>query len=1461
MPDSNLSMPVNVSLEMFMIKRYVQAVILLAIFLVIGISTGFAYDQELCQYAKYASATSSNAGSEPVYATGAPDADMECATWSGYGKSWNPSNWDVKANITLQYETPVKVTNFTVFGDYDMCWSRMWLVNSATGSTRQVFNGGETTCADFRESDGTFLADAIILETCGWSWSSTDSVSLCGIQSIEKTSYEDTFSDSTHISSSNGVFVSGGDIVLNSTASVEILRPNAVGDVTGINNQYPSSGYHWDKVDDTGTGDKDSTFIRQTTKGTNKYDIFNIPNRAGSGSISSVKISMRARKESSSGYGYVRNVIKTNSVVSSGTEASATTSYAIYSTSYSLNPATNQSWTLSDIDSLQIGAGARLPSTRASSVRVTQVWAEVSYLQDSGNVTSEPISPYDYTNSSRNELASWDRLCINDTVPLGTQIRYSILDASSNLAIPGFENISGGCNDISGLPVEHSSIKIFAKLSTNNPSLKPSIHSWNVSWSLLPINMAPEITINSPSEGTYYSQARTLNFSVIDDTGLVLDCWKDVGNGWVFAGQIANSSGYQSYENAKEGSNTWKIMCSDGIKNTTSQVSFVFLKTSSGVCQYAYQAEATDHAEGFEAIYAIGNSDSDVNCSTVPVSGKSWQKSSWDVWANITFTFPDPIYPENFTIFGDYDLCMNRVWLWRENSWYLAWEGGIQKSDFSDCSIVYNFTSSNQDFRTDRIKIETCGWTWSAIDAARFCGSTDTYPEISIISPVHDSIVGAGTAAGIAITTDSPAQCEFSYDRDFIFGQGTGMQTDGFNHIYDIHKPNSMDSVEIYYKCSSVSGKVNPFSVAHRFIFANQDNPFIQICNWQNCSKGAASVSIDDDPAIAKTVPTCMDKLDSLGIKGTYFLAFTDRYNQTDWDVWRSAYSNGHEIGGHSVSHTCSVYQTRDFFTSDLQANKNHILSGVGMPSNDLITYAWPCGVTSYDLREWLSGYYLFSRGYNKNVIESKNPENFLNYNSINTIGIGITPPDYYSSADAAENYGNWIIYVQHGACNNPEIFDYLLTKDLWVDTIGSVSKYIKERSFAQIKNIQYGTGAVSFDVETTLDAGIFDEPLTLKAYLGNGNMESVRINGQEAQFIVFNEGGQRYAKFDILPSRMAHIEITGLSLSVPYCGNGRIDQGSEQCDDGNIIAGDGCDSGCKKEINGTIFVILYIGNIDGSSAPTWYPFYDRLTSYYENNSLPVAFSFFPATIRSDTEFGEIFGRMYLAENIELMQKGYNMNKTEEQMDSLTVEQQRKIVEDGQNYYEQRMREILNITTVDMPVTWVAPFGRFTTGIRRVIEEHGFKTSFGLYYPAEIGPVSSSATVDCLQYGVSFTTSGAAGRDTVFKQPVQIIEEVLHYDRTDVTVLSAYGKRVVPLFAHQPDFEDSVVNGKIDENKWQIYKETIAMLSSNPNVILVTPSQVWKLRHPLCIPTGIPETFCNGADDDCDGIIDSAGCL
>ncbi len=155
----------------------------LLIFLSIFFSLSFISASEICQYATSASSTSENPlGSLASHATGPPNAPFagQCTIWSGYGYSWSPNNWDVKANLTLKYAKPVYASNLTIMGDYDMCWRKISLRNSVTKVEKVVLNNFDSSCISIQQLQKDFLADSIILENCGWSWSSTDAVQICG---------------------------------------------------------------------------------------------------------------------------------------------------------------------------------------------------------------------------------------------------------------------------------------------------------------------------------------------------------------------------------------------------------------------------------------------------------------------------------------------------------------------------------------------------------------------------------------------------------------------------------------------------------------------------------------------------------------------------------------------------------------------------------------------------------------------------------------------------------------------------------------------------------------------------------------------------------------------------------------------------------------------------------------------------------------------------------------------------------------------------------------------------------------------------------------------------------------------------------------------------------------------------------------------------------------------------------
>jgi cysteine-rich repeat protein len=747
----------------------------------------------ICQYASFASATSEHNETRAINATGAPDAPKygECSgtnSLSDFRYTWGPSNWDVVTQLVLKYDTPVYPNSLTIFGDYEMCWESIWLENSMAAKRRRVFNGNDTSCISTHEVDVAFPVDTVILETCGWSWTMTDAVQLCG------------------------------------TLSASVV---------------PS---------DTDDG--------------------------------------------------------------------------------------------SDDDS-----------------------------------ESEIISPS----------------CGNGKLEEGEE-----------------------CDD----------------------------------------------------------------------------------------GNLLDSDGCDS-------------MCNNEVLDGK-------------VCQYAVFADASAETPGYEAIYARSAPDSDGICDTTPSMLSSWEKRSWNDVSDITLTYTTPLYPDSVIVYGDYELCIDRVWLWRDSYWYLVWDVALDTYEEGECIATFNFNSL--DFRTDKIRLQTCGWRWSAIDAVEFCGTTRSFPEITVLNPVQDIIIDPSQQTTyLEISTDIVAECSLSFQENFNFTDGTKMMTtDGIEHSYTLDTTRNQDTLNIYYKCKGTDGQVNPYSVMHRLYVRETDIPFIELCDWYDCAQGAASISIDDGyhTTIDQVKATCREALENHGLKGTYYLAYTGIYTEEDWQLWRDVYTYGHEIGGHMGD--CSYGRDQGNYSADLQMNLDDMITHIGMSRDELMTFAWPCGVTSADYTDWISDYYLFQRGYHVNLIESPNPEDMQYIKSVNSIGFGDNPPDYYLLADVAENWHGWVNYVYHDSCDNPEVFDYLLTKDLWVETIAKVSKYIYERRNVSVQDIRETSAGVAFNVVNDLDPQIFDQELTFKIYTDNGDLDSVKVNGQEVEFTSFNVGNQSYTKFDLIPAKNVKVDISG---------------------------------------------------------------------------------------------------------------------------------------------------------------------------------------------------------------------------------------------------------------------------------------------------------------------------------------------
>ena len=160
--------------------------------------------------------------------------------------------------------------------------------------------------------------------------------------------------------------------------AVETLRPNAAGDTTDIQAQYPVSTFHYDKVDEA-VSDGDTTYVYiYSDDAWSKYDLYNLPSHSiGSGTINSIKIYCVCKEW---GVAYCRIKLKTGGAeYDNGSDLALTSSWVSYSNQWNTNPKTSSAWTWTDIDALQIGV--YLKGEAATAGYCTQVYVEVDYTE------------------------------------------------------------------------------------------------------------------------------------------------------------------------------------------------------------------------------------------------------------------------------------------------------------------------------------------------------------------------------------------------------------------------------------------------------------------------------------------------------------------------------------------------------------------------------------------------------------------------------------------------------------------------------------------------------------------------------------------------------------------------------------------------------------------------------------------------------------------------------------------------------------------------------------------------------------------------------------------------------------------------------------------------------------------------------------------------------------------------
>ena len=211
------------------------------------------------------------------------------------------------------------------------------------------------------------------------------------------------------------------------------LRPNGTGTYAEWTTQYPATGNHFDKVNET-TADGDSSYVESSTDNhRDSFELTDVP--YSDAEIANVTVYFVAEKLTSATTN-LASLIRTNGADYEGVSQSLTQgTYNVFSEFYNTNPQTGAEWTAAEVNALQ--AGVRLKS--AKDARTTQVYVVVFHTTPpTVNATSANVSKLPANRSfCVNASAGWgsypvDTVWATITFPNSTAANITLSDTGCN---------------------------------------------------------------------------------------------------------------------------------------------------------------------------------------------------------------------------------------------------------------------------------------------------------------------------------------------------------------------------------------------------------------------------------------------------------------------------------------------------------------------------------------------------------------------------------------------------------------------------------------------------------------------------------------------------------------------------------------------------------------------------------------------------------------------------------------------------------------------------------------------------------------------------------------------------------------------------------------------------------------------------------------------------------------------
>ena len=317
--------------------------------------------------------------------------------------------------------------------------------------------------------------------------------------------------------------------------------------------------------------------------------------------------------------------------------------------------------------------------------------------------------------------------------------------------------------------------------------------------------------------------------------------------------------------------------------------------------------------------------------------------------------------------------------------------------------------------------------------------------------------------------------------------------------------------------------------------------PDYSIARWRGFKNAAYSITFDDNYRFQVTYATPV--LNQHNYKATFFIV-TNRVGQgwaPGWDTVNMLADQGHEIASHSKNHANFVTLSQhpewaDSMVHEFRDSRDTI--NVRVPSRHCETFAWPGGAVNQPSANVSKNFYMACRG-SDNGFENPVPFDFYNISS-QYIYHNTLLETVNGYIDTVLSVRGWLVERWHGFQVGNDTNGYepvpitifinhmnhvaLHEDSLWITTVDSVVKYIRERESSIIALVDSSGNTVQFCLTNELPDSVYDYsiPLSIKLRI-YGKMSAVCLITQAGSILPFTitqENGYDYLNFEAIPNK-----------------------------------------------------------------------------------------------------------------------------------------------------------------------------------------------------------------------------------------------------------------------------------------------------------------------------------------------------